>query len=187
MIGFTRVRPNTACFEFFRFRAFVHALLPLTLAIRRCFPKPWCYLGQITVETCPSRTIGRIAITLAVVALMGLLFITLRYSFMNNTGIPFGTLNNLCAALGGILSGGLAVRIYSFHRAYAPRASWFTLLSAYLGATIVSVGSVLAIFDTTGWFLVGLVVTFGYDLIGLWLLAWNYSAPRGLVIPRLLA
>lgn len=139
------------------------------------------------METCPSRTIGRIAITLAVGAPMGLLFITLRYSFMNNTGIPFGTLNDLCAALGGILSGALAAGIYPLHHAYAPRHSWFALLSACLGAKIVPVGSVLAIFDITGWSLSGLVVTFGYALIGLWLLAWNYSALRGLVIPRLLA
>ena len=98
---------------------------------------------------------------------MGLLFITLHCSFMNNTGIPFGSLNDLCVALGGILSGALAAGIYPFHRAYAPRASWFAMLSAYLGATIVPIGSVLAIFDTTGWFLAGLVVTVGYDLIGL--------------------
>jgi hypothetical protein len=45
----------------------------------------------------------------------------------------------------------------------------------------------MAIFDVTGWFLAGLVTTFGYALIGLWLLGFNYSAHDWPAFPRRLA
>jgi len=52
----------------------------------------------------------------------------------------------------------------------------------------VVVGSALVISGVTGWFLAGLCMTAGNALIGLWLLALNYSAqrstswPHGLVV-----
>jgi len=42
-------------------------------------------------------------------------------------------------------------------------------------------------FNVTGWFLAGLVTTFGYALIGLWLLRTNLSALGKPAIPRGLA
>src|SRR3990172_2413785 len=126
---------------------------------------------------------GRLAIALAVVAVLGLAFIALFYS----VGGPFGTLNDLCVALGGILSGGLGWMLYPMHRSYAPRLSRFALGSGLVGACLAPIGSGLAIFDVTGWFLAGLITTFGYALIGLWLVAFNYSALRWPAFPRRLA
>lgn len=126
---------------------------------------------------------GRLAIALAVVAVLGLAFIALFYG----VGGPFGTLNDLCVALGGILSGGLAWMLYPMHRSYAPRLGRFALGSGLIGACLAPIGSSLAILDVTGWFLAGLVTTFGYALIGLWLLALNYSGLRWPGFPRRLA
>lgn len=128
-------------------------------------------------------SIGRIAIAIAVVAFFGLVFIALFYSI----GEPFGTLNDVCVALGGILSGGLAWMLYPTHRSYAPRVSRFALAAALVGACLAAVGSGLVIFRVTGWLLAGLVTTFGYALIGLWLLGLSYSALRWLAFPRRLA
>ncbi|MGB3714815.1 MAG: hypothetical protein WA996_10335 [Candidatus Promineifilaceae bacterium] len=128
------------------------------------------------MKTSSSTTIGRIAIALAVVAVLGLVFIALFYALFEGSGGPFGTLNDICVALGGILSGGLVWGLYSNHRTYAPRMSRFALGSGLVGACLVPIGSGLAIFNITGWFLAGLVTTFGYALIGLWLLGLNYSA-----------
>jgi hypothetical protein len=117
------------------------------------------------------------------VAFSGLAFITLFYTI----GGPFGTLNDLCVALGAVLSGGLAWMLYPMHRSYAPRLGRLALGSGLVGACLAPIGSSFAIFDVTGWFLAGLVTTFGYALIGLWLLELNYSALRRLALPQQLA
>jgi hypothetical protein len=135
------------------------------------------------VNSYSSTATGRLAIALAVVAVLGLAFITLFYS----VGGPFGTLNDLCVALGGILSGGLAWMLYPMHRLLTPRLGRFALGSGLVGACLAPIGSSLAIFDVTGWFLAGLVTTFGYALIGLWLLALSYSGLRWPAFPHRLA
>lgn len=132
-----------------------------------------------------STTIGLVAIILALVSIVGLVFITLFYSL--NPDNPFGTLNDYCVALGGILSGVLATLLFPFHRSYAPRANWLALVSVWIGAIVAPLGSWLVITSRTGWFLAGLVTTFGYAFIGLWLLALNYSARRWIVFPQRLA
>lgn len=137
----------------------------------------------MTASTFPLPTIGRLATTIAAVALIALVFIALFFSI----GGPFGTLNDVCVALVGILSGGLVWMLYPTHRSYARRLSRFALGTGLVGACLAAVGSGLVIFNVTGWFLAGLVTTFGYALIGLWLLGLNYSALRYLVLPRRLA
>ncbi len=139
------------------------------------------------MNTSSSATIGRIAIITAVVAIVGLIFIALFYGLIDSGGGPFGTLNDLCVAIGGILSGVLVWMLYPMHRSYTPRASWFALASGLIGACLAPFGSSLVIFNITGWFLAGLVTTFGYALIGLWLLGLNNSALRWPAFPRGLA
>jgi hypothetical protein len=134
-----------------------------------------------------SETIGRNALALAVVAVIGLASITLFYSLFEGSGGPFGTLNDICVALGGLLSGALVWQLYPLHRQHAPLPSRFALTSGLLGACLAPLGSAMAIFDVTGWFLAGLVTTFGYALIGLWLLGLNYSARGWSAFPRRLA
>jgi len=139
------------------------------------------------MNTSSSTTIGWIAIITGIVAIVGLIFIALFYALIESGGDSFGTLNDLCVALGGILSGILVWRLYPIHRSHAPRASHFALGSGMVGACLAPFGSGLVIFNITGWLLAGLVTTFGYALIGLWLLGLNYSARRWLAFPQRLA
>lgn len=126
---------------------------------------------------------GRTAISITAVALMGLVFIALFFAI----GGPFGTLNDICVGVGGILSARLAWMLYPMHRSRAPRGSRFVLAAAVLGACVVAVGSGLVIFKITDWFLAGLVTTFGYGLIGAWLLGLNSSLLRSTEFSRQLS
>jgi hypothetical protein len=102
-------------------------------------------------------------------------------------GEPFGTLNDVCVGVGGLMSGGLAWTLYPFTRLAAPRLSRLALGSSWLGALLAAAGSALVICHVTGWFLAGLVTTFGYALIGLWLLGTNLAALNRPAFPRRLA
>lgn len=110
--------------------------------------------------------IGRLAITTGSFGLLALVFLILFFAI----GGPFGTLNDICNGITGILSGLLAWRLSSKFPAGPP----FSIL-ALMGALAVALGSVLVIFEITGWYLAGLYTSVGYALIGLWLLALNYS------------
>lgn len=130
---------------------------------------------------------GQIAIALAFVAIIGLVFITLFYALVQRSGNPFGTLNDICVALGGLLSGCLVWNLYPTHHLHAPRESRIALGLGLMGACLVPIGSALVILNITGWLLAGLVTTFGYALIGLWLVGLNYSALNWSAFPRNLA
>jgi hypothetical protein len=86
-------------------------------------------------------------------------------------GGPVGTLNDAANAAVGILSAVLAWQFFLI----APDSSSgrFGLACAALGAVTMTIGSVLVIFDVTGWFLAGLVSAVGAAFIGAWLLATN--------------
>ncbi len=127
--------------------------------------------------------IGRIAIAVGIVELIGLVFIAIFYGFIESFGGPFGTLNDLCVALGGILSGALVWTLYSTQRLGGRLA----VGSGIVGALLAPLGSALVITNVTGWFLAGLVTTFGYALIGLWLLTVNRSSRSLTTVPRGLA
>ena len=121
-----------------------------------------------------SPVIGWIAIATGIVGLLGLIFIILFFT----VGQPFGTLNDICIGLMAILSVVFVWMIYPWHRAQSPLLSQVALVIAILGALLVMIGSVLAISGIKGWFLSGLYMAAGYAMIGLWLLALNYSALR---------
>jgi hypothetical protein len=128
--------------------------------------------------------IGRFATLTGVVGLLALVLLILLFT----VGGPFGTLNDICNGLTGILSGILAWNLYTkFHLPLG------LLILALVGALVVALGSILIIFDVTGWYLAGLYTSAGYALIGLWLLGLNYAArqinpwPSGLVRLGLIA
>jgi hypothetical protein len=113
------------------------------------------------MNTTSSITIGRVAILTAFIAIIGLVLITLFYALIEIGGGPFGTLNDICVALGGIISGILVWMLYPLHRSYAPRSSRFALASGLIGACLA--------------------------LIGLWLQGFNNSARTWQGFPRRLA
>jgi hypothetical protein len=113
--------------------------------------------------------------------------ISLFSTFLEHGSDPLGTSIDICVALGGILSGGLAWKLYPTHHSHAPRESRLALGFALAGACFVLIGASLAIFHGTEWFLAWLVTTFGYAMIGLWLVGLNYSAVNWSAFPRTLA
>ena len=127
-----------------------------------------------------SPVIGWIAIATGIVGLLGLIFIILFFT----VGPPFGTLNDICIGLMAILSVVFDWMLYPWHRAQLPLLSQVALVIAMIGALLVMIGSVLAISGIKGWFLSGLYMAAGNAMIGLWLLALNYSALRDNTFPQ---
>jgi len=126
--------------------------------------------------------LSRLALATAVIDLLGV--ISLIIFFAIGSG-PFGLFNDVANALVGLLSLGLAW-LWVTNR----RSGWSTLAlaAAALGAIVMVIGSILVIFDLTGWYLAGLVSTFGAALLGIWLLLANRlhrkapELPRGLIM-----
>ena len=87
-------------------------------------------------------------------------------------GGPFGTLNDIGNGAIGFLGAALAWRL----RDHLPtRLARVALGCAIAGAAISAIGSALVISGTTGYFLAGLVSSFGYAGIGAWLIILNRS------------
>jgi hypothetical protein len=117
-----------------------------------------------------SRSAGRLAVATGGAGVIGFIALILFFIF----GGPLGTLNDLCNALVGVLSAGLAWRLYPQRRAGATRLDRLAQGTAWLGALVVIAGSALVISRRTGWYLAGLYSTFGFGLIGLWV--WRLHA-----------
>ncbi|TDO55426.1 hypothetical protein EV651_114122 [Kribbella sp. VKM Ac-2571] len=89
-------------------------------------------------------------------------------------GGPFGFIKDLGNAAFGVLSLALAWLLQ-------PPAYRLLLLGvAAVGAALTVVGTVLVVADMTGFYLAGLWSSFGFALIGLWLLAVSPHGPTGL-------
>jgi hypothetical protein len=127
------------------------------------------------------RTVSRVALATAVVDLLAVLSLIIFFV----AGGPFGFINDVANGLLGLLSLALAW-LWVQDR----RSGWSTLAVAAvaLGAIVMVIGSVLIIFDITGWYRAGLVSSVGSALIGIWLLIENRlhrhapELPRGLII-----
>ena len=137
-----------------------------------------------------SRSSIPVARTLGVVGLLS--WLSLIVFFI--VGDPFGTLNDVGNGALGLLSGALAVTLRP--AATAPNPGIEVLASsAVLGAAIAVVGSVLILWDITGFYLAGLVSGMGFALIGVWLVVFNrwiaddvrQRCPRRLPIVGILA
>lgn len=121
---------------------------------------------MMTTRDFSSLMVARSAILTGIVGLRALILLILFFT----VGGPFGTLNDICNGLTGILSGIFAWTLYAKFRVQPI----FLMLSS-VDALTVAVGSILVIFEITGWYLAGLYTSAGYALIGVWLLAINYS------------
>jgi len=124
-----------------------------------------------------------VVIATGIAGFLGFVFIVLFFTI----GQPFGTLNDYCIALAAILSAVLVWMFYPWHRAQHPLLSVLALVIAGFGVLLVLTGAALAISGARGWYLSGLYMAAGNALIGLWLIALNYSALRDPLFPRSLA
>ncbi|MEU4194030.1 hypothetical protein AB0E69_19170 [Kribbella sp. NPDC026611] len=91
-------------------------------------------------------------------------------------GEPFGAINDVGNAAYGVLSLALAWQLRPHHP--------LGLGLAAVGAVLTVVGTVLVLSDATGFYLAGLVSSFGFALIGGWLVIFCRTArlpPAGVV------
>ena len=101
------------------------------------------------------------------------------------TAASAGFLNDVANGVVGALSMALAWLWVSDRSAPWSRVG---LAAATTGAVVMVIGSILIIFDIRGWYLAGLVSSFGSALIGIWLLVANRlhrntsGLPRGLIM-----
>jgi hypothetical protein len=123
------------------------------------------------------RTVSRLALATAIVTLLGVLSLIIFYAL----GGPFGLINDVANGLIGLLSLALAWRWVRNRRS---GLSTLAIAAAALGAIVMILGSLLVIFDITGWYLAGLVSSVGSSLIGIWLLIANRLRRRAPELPR---
>lgn len=131
-----------------------------------------------------SNTIGWTAIATGVAVVFAVIFITLMYT----VNMIFGPINDVFNSIIAILSAVLAWMLYAQFHESSPLTSQVTLLLAVIGTITMIIGSVLVLFKFTGWILAGMYTGVGSALIGVWLIAFNYSMlkhgslPNNLVI-----
>ena len=124
------------------------------------------------MDTSRDRSVAGVAVATGVVALISVASLALFFA----VGKPFGAINDWTIGLVGVLSGLLAAMIRSRGVAGSPGPGVVSTGVAVVGAAIVVAGSALVISQTTGFLLAGLVESLGFALIGLWLIALNWSA-----------
>lgn len=112
---------------------------------------------------------GRLATSIGAFSIGGAACLT---AFSLIGGGPLGTVNDVCNATAGILSGALAWRMAG--RSAGGRRTPAVAL-AVGGAGLTLAGSALVISGTTGWMLAGLVTSLGFAGIGAWLIALSRS------------
>jgi hypothetical protein len=120
------------------------------------------------------RTVSRLAFAIGILDLLAVVFLIIFYAVGRGA---FGFGNDVANGLVGLLSIALAWLWVS------PRTTIWSrvgLVTATVGGTVMIIGSILIIYDITGWYLAGLVSSTGSALIGIWLLVANrmqrYSA-----------
>jgi hypothetical protein len=96
----------------------------------------------------------------------------------------FGTLNDVFNSLIGISSAVLAWMLYAEFHSRSPLMSQIAILLVVVGVIFTILGSILIIFNYTGFVLAGWYTGIGNALIGLWLAAFSYSMLRADTLPH---
>ena len=130
-----------------------------------------------------SSVVGWTAIATGISVILAALFLLLMYTVEPS----FGKLNDIFNAILGIASGVLALMLYPQHHARSPLVSRIALALALVGVILTIVGSVLIIFDYTGYVLAGFYTAAGNAFIGLWLAAFCTSMQGSDTLPSGLA
>ena len=132
----------------------------------------------MTISTSPLT--GWVAIATGVSAILAAIFITLMFTVNNS----FGRLNDVFNSMIGISSAVLALMLFTAHHAKSPLLSQLALASAIVGAILTVIGSILVMYEFTGFVLAGWFTGAGNALIGLWLVAFCYSMQRANALPH---
>jgi len=127
------------------------------------------------------RGLGTLALAVGCVSTAA--FVSLIVFFV--VGAPFGFINDVSNAVLAVLAGMLAAIWLRAVELPSSRLRVTTVI-AFIGVAAGVVGSVLVIYDITGYFLAGLVSASGFALIGTWVIAANLSggAPSTVTLSR---
>jgi hypothetical protein len=134
----------------------------------------------MTTSNFSPSTVGWTAITVGVIAILAVIFLTL----MATVNMAFGKVNDVLNSLIGISSVVLAWMLYAEHHAKSPLMSQMALLLAVVGAIFTIIGSILIIYGYTDFVLAGWYSGIGNALIGLWLAAFCYSMLSSDTLPH---
>ena len=125
--------------------------------------------------------IALLALFTAVVDVLAV--VSLIAFFVTGRG-AYGFFNDVANGAVGLLS---IVLAWFWVPGRPTRWSALALAAATIGGVVMVAGSVLIIFDVTGWYLAGLVSSLGGALVGIWLLVSNRQLRQRLGLPRGLA
>jgi hypothetical protein len=117
------------------------------------------------------------AMAVATVDLLGVVCLIVFFV----VGGPFGFFNDVANAVVGVLS---AVLAWLSAAIRSPGCRRLALAASVVGAIVMVIGSVLVIFEVTGYYLAGLVSAVGAAFIGCWVLIANRFPPYAGELPR---
>jgi hypothetical protein len=112
-----------------------------------------------------------VATILGIVLLVSVAALVLFFT----VGAPFGAINDWTIGIAGALSALLAL---TFDGSGRPGVDIGTKALAVVGSVLVVAGAVLVISRTTGFLLAGLIESFGFALVGIWLIVANGPPSR---------
>ena len=133
---------------------------------------------MLRYQSSPATT-GIVAVATGIVVILAIVLVVLFFA----RGGPFGTFNDICNGLAGVLSGLLAWLLFMQFPARSPSAGLLAFALAVVGAGLVVVGTDLVIFRITGWVLAGWYTAAGNALIGVWLALFCYSRQSSTTLP----
>ena len=134
----------------------------------------------MTANNFSPSTIGWMAITIGVSAILAVIFLILMYTVNGR----FGTVNDVLNSVIGILSVVIVWMLFAEFHARSPMLSQITLVLAVIGAIFTIIGSVLIIFGYTDFVLAGWYTGVGNALIGVWLATLCYSMLSSETLPH---
>lgn len=134
----------------------------------------------MTTNNFSTSTIGWVAIVTGVSVIISVILLILMYT----VNMFFGKVNDLFNSIIAISSLILAWMLYAEHHSKSPLMSQIAFAIAVVGAIFTIIGSILIIFDFTGFLLAGWYSGVGNALIGLWLLSFCYALLRHDTLPH---
>ena len=134
----------------------------------------------MTTNSFSTSTIGRVALATGITVILAVLLLILMFT----VSMFFGAVNDVLNGIFGLSSAVLAWMLYTEYRAKSPLISQIALALAVIGSIFSIVGSILILFDFTGFFLAGLYSGLGNAFIGLWLVSFCYALQRSDEFPH---
>jgi hypothetical protein len=127
-----------------------------------------------------SPRVGWMAFATGTASILATLLIILFFT----VGGIFGTVNDIFNGVAGILSGVLVWMLFKNFHLHIPFSHRMICILSAIGSVVVVIGSILIIFDITGWLLAGWYTTAGNALIGIGVLTFNDFVDRTNMLPH---